>query len=266
MPYTVGSVPYVNAKPLVHKFKKDGLQSSVQVVYRIPSELPALIDSGDVQAALVSSFDALRSPGRRIGAGCVSTRGVAESVRLFSKVPFENIQSLALDRSSLTSIHLAQVVLAESYGSKPEVTNLPPDLATMLGRCDAAVLIGDLGMLADGTNLHVLDLGSAWAALTGLPFVWAAWIGGEDFDEDLAAVLEEANHWGQNHLNEVIEETQAEVNWPGDWCRHYLAETMNYSLTEEHLEGLRALQQLLVKHVLLEEAHFPEVVRARVTS
>ena len=262
MQFTVGSVPYVNARPLVGQFRHLGDQSPVRVIYKFPSELPALIDAGEVQAALVSSFDALRSPGRKVGGGCVSTFGEAQSVRLFSRVPFDQIRSLALDKSSLTSIHLAQVVLAESYGLKPETRSLAPDLDSMLSACDAAVIIGDKGMLARADGLHVLDLGSAWASLTSLPFVWAAWIGGEAFDEELAGLLEEANAWGQEHLDEVIEDTQREVHWPGDSCRRYLAEIMNYNLTDRHLDGLWKFQELLVKNGLLEQSEFPEVVRA----
>jgi len=264
MQYVVGSVPYVNAKPLVKQFEHLGKGSPVTVLYRLPSQLPALVDSGEVQAALVSSFDSLKNADRRIGGGCVSTYGDAQSVRLFSKVPFEEIRTLALDSSSLTSIHLAQVVLIESYGTRPIPVNLPPDLPSMLDQCDAAVMIGDNGMLADGAGLREIDLGAAWRRLTDLPFVWAAWIGGAGFTEELAGHLELANEWGQAHLSDVVTETQAEVNWPGDSCRIYLTEIMNYSLTNRHLEGLRFFQKLLLKHGFLSHDTFPELVRSPV--
>jgi predicted solute-binding protein len=64
--YVVGCVPYVNAKPLVTFFERLGDQSPVRVLYDVPSRLPALLDSGAAQAALVSSFEALRTPGRTL--------------------------------------------------------------------------------------------------------------------------------------------------------------------------------------------------------
>ena len=263
MQTVVGSVPYVNAKPLVSYFEHLGDSSPVKVVYKLPSQLPALLDSGEAAAVLVSSFDSLCHPGRRIAAGCVSTYGDAQSVRIFSKVPFAEIKTLALDTSSLTSIHLAQVVLIENYGVRAKVFGMEPQLETMLGRCDACVIIGDKGMVANGSGLIISDVGAEWHKLTELPFVWAAWIGNEDLDEELAGHLEKANEWGQSHLEQVIEETQAEVNWPEDACRFYLSEIMNYRLTDKHLEGLRLFQRLLLKHGFLQEDNFPQLVRAK---
>ena len=263
----VGSVPYVNAKPLNSYFEHLGQHSSVRVLYQVPSSLPALLDSGTAEAVLVSSFDSLRTPGRRIAAGCsISTKADAQSVRLLSKVPIHGIQSVALDSSSLTSVHLAQVVLAESYGVRPEVRNMPPNQDDMLAACDAALLIGDIGMLADGTGLIDLDMGAEWHKLTNLPFVWAAWIGRERLTPALAKELERAKLWGQAHLDRVVTQTQVQCKWPGDSCREYLTEIMNYDLTEDHLAGLKLFGELLVKHGLLTEAHFPEIVAAETTA
>ena len=54
MSYTVGSVSYTNARPLVHS-----LAGKVKVELAVPSALPELLDSGEAQAVMVSSFDAL---------------------------------------------------------------------------------------------------------------------------------------------------------------------------------------------------------------
>lgn len=261
MQYVVGSVPYVNAKPLVSQFEHLGESSAVRVLYQVPSQLPAMLDSGSAQAVLVSSFDALRTPNRTVAAGCsISTKGDAQSVRIFSKVPIKDICTLALDTSSLTSIHLAQVVLIENYGVMPDVLHMQPDLNTMLGKCDACVIIGDKGMTANAEGLTVLDAGAEWRKLANLPFVWAAWVGREDMPNDLARHLLNAKEWGQKHLSLICDETQRECRWPGDSCRRYLTEIMNYDLTDEHLAGLKAFQGLLLKHGFLREDHFPRVV------
>lgn len=262
MRHVVGCVPYVNAKPLVSYFEHHP-ESPVHVIYDLPSRLPQMINEGRAGAALVSSFEALRTPGRRIADhGSISSLADAASVRLFSKVPIKEIKTLALDDSSLTSVHLAQVVLIENYDVQPTTVRMMPDLESMLERCDACLLIGDKGMIADGTGLTVLDMGHEWLKLTDLPFVWAAWIGGDDLDEDLATELARSASWGQQHLTEVIEETQAVVHWPDGWCDRYLRKVMNYDLTPAHFEGLRHFQKLLIKHEFLREDHFPEIVKA----
>ena len=261
MQYVAGSVPYVNARPLVSFFEHLAADSPVQLLYAVPSQLPECLDAGTCHVAMVSSFEALRNPGRRISdAGCVGTRGAAESVRLFSKVPFEQIRTLALDASSLTSTHLTQVVLIERYGVRPRTVHMAPDLNAMLAENDACLIIGDKGMLTDGTGLHVLDLGAEWLALTELPFVWAAWIGGAGLTDELSSHLSRAREWGQRHLDVIVGETQAKVRWPGDSCRRYLKETMSYELSDEHLAGLRRFQELLLKHRFIENERFPEIV------
>jgi predicted solute-binding protein len=54
----------------------------------------------------------------------------------------------------------------------------------MLGRCDAALIIGDNALfhapeIDQGLPVEVIDLGEAWTRLTGLPFVYAFWAGRE---------------------------------------------------------------------------------------
>lgn len=259
---TVGSVPYVNARPLVHQLERS---PGVRVLLDLPSNLPSRLDSGAADVVLVSSFEALAGSGRRVAEGCsISSFGPAESVRLFSKRPLGEIESLALDASSLTSNNLALALLAESYGCRPRAETCPPDLAPMLATHDAALLIGDRGMRASGEGLRVLDLGEAWTALTHKPFVWALWVGGESLSPEACDALLQARVWGQEHLDEIVRDAAMRAGWPLELARHYLVETMSYDLTEAHLEGLRLFGELLHRHGLLAvEPALPPIVNSR---
>lgn len=250
----VGCVPYVNAIPLIAQFAALGENSPLQVLVDVPSALPRMLDDGRAAAVLCSSFEALATPGRRVAEGvAIASRGAVESVRLFSRVPFAKIRRLALDKSSLTSNRLAQIVLAEAYGAHPEVEAAAPDLATMLAHADAAVLIGDSGMLASAEGLHVLDLGQAWRDLTGQPFVWAMWIGDEGLTPQVAGWLQAARAWGEERLADLARN----VPWPPGMAARYLARTMEYRLEEDMLAGLRAFGAKLVEHGHLDAWHEP---------
>lgn len=263
MTFRVGSVPYVNALPLVSQFERLGDESPVHVVGDVPSALPAMLDSGEVDAVLASSFDALTTPGRRFAEGiCIGTDGPAESVRLFSKVPFDQISRLALDRSSLTSNHLAQILLAERYGVRPDTTTEAPDLDRMLAVADAAILIGDKGYLTDAGDCRVLDLGEAWTELTSLPFVWALWIGTDSLAPGLVFHLQSAMAWGLERLDELASEASAESGWPLEGCRRYLRETMRYPLDDRAMAGLREYRSKLVEHGFAGELPMPEPIAA----
>lgn len=258
--HVVGCVPYINARPLVRLFADT---HDVEVIYDVPSKLPALLDSGKVEAVLASAFEALSTAGRTIAAGVsVGSNGPVESVRLFSKVPFHEIGRLALDSSSLTSNALALGILAEVYHVRPESAPAAPKLEDMLEHSDAAVLIGDKGMMASGDGLHVLDLGKAWNDLTGLPFVWAVWIGTPQLSGEIVDLLEKAARWGEKQSDLIARESAEQTGIPFETCLHYLSKVMDHRLTEEHLKGLRAYRDLLLKHKFLNEEIFPAIVSA----
>ena len=240
MKYTVGSVPYLNAKPLVRMFEELGDDSPVEVIYAVPSELPKLLSDGSVQAIMVSSIEALRVPGRRIAQGvCIGTQKEVLSVRLFSKVPPKKIETLALDLSSMTSNALARIILKERYDVAPAVHAMAPNLEQMLAQCDAGILIGDNGMREQGEGLHILDLGLEWHKLKNLPFVWAVWLGNEGLTPELSKHLVSAELWGRANIDRVLADAPAETGLPHALCERYLQKIMHYPLEERELHGLK---------------------------
>lgn len=262
MRYRVGSVPYLNAKPLVKPLEWRGGESPVEVVYAVPSKLPALLSQGSVQAIMVSSIHALTEPGSRVAAGLsISSQDEVLSVRLFSKVPLDRIETLALDASSMTSSALARIVLAERFGVRPAFSALSPGLDSMLERHDACVMIGDNGMGAEPNLLEVLDLGSAWRAMTGLPFVWALWVGDEGLTPELAGHLGEALRESRSDWSRVIDAADRETGFTPEQCRHYLLDIMDYDLEDGHLEGLREFGRLAVRQGIIGESQMPQIVQ-----
>jgi chorismate dehydratase len=258
--YRVGSVPYLNSKPLVKPLEWRG---EVFVEYAVPSRLPQMLNAGPVDAIMVSSIYALTTPGSRVAAGIsIGTQRDVVSVRLFSKVPPAEIQSVAWDASSMTSNALAKIVLAERYGAVVSGSSQPPVLSEMLARHDACVLIGDNGMAASDEGLWVLDLGHEWHALTGLPFVWALWVGRDRLTPELVGHLQRAVDESRGNWELVIQAAVEETGFSEDQCRHYLTEIMDYRLTEGHRAGLEEFGRLAVKHGAISDATMPEIVES----
>lgn len=252
----IGAVPYLNARPLVAYLEQPEAPTGVKVHYDTPAMLAAGLRLGHYRVALVSSYEALARPNLQFVPDIsISTRREVRSVRLFSKKPFEEVETLALDSGSLTSAHLAQILLAEMYDVVPMVCNEEPDLHRMLERNDACVLIGDIGMWSDAQGLHVLDLGLAWTELTGLPFVWAAWIGEPGISPELIRLLQEAKRWGLHALNALAEQHAQEHGRDPAVCRDYLGRIMDYDLTRAHLDGIELFQALLLKHGIIEHLY-----------
>ena len=104
--------------------------------------------------------------------------GAVNSVALFTRVPVAQVRRIALDVSSRSSVGLVRVLCRHHFGIEPEFVDASPDLASMLDVADAALMIGDPALDAPWQALGAtkIDLGEAWQAFTGLPFVFAAWV------------------------------------------------------------------------------------------
>jgi len=198
----IGSVPYLNARPLVEWFSRtaEGRESGIEVVEAPPSQLSDMIAAGEIECGLVSSVESFR-PGYSFVPGIgISAEGPVESVRVFHRPPIESVKRIALDTSSKTSVALLRILCRNLFRIDPSWDRQAPDLDSMLRTCDAALMIGDRGFEpADG--VEAIDLGSAWRTLTGLPFVYALWIGRrESLDVPLIDALNRAKDWGMPRL------------------------------------------------------------------
>lgn len=236
--YRVGCVSYVNATPLIWWFNHLGENSPVEVVFDVPSKLPGLLENGEVQAILVSSIDSILHPNRCVlSNACIGSNGPVESVRLFSRVPFPEIKTLALDASSMTSNRLAQIILREKYNISPQTVTMAPDGESMLAQCDACVLIGDIGMTAQLPGSRIIDLGEAWTDLTGLPFVWALWTSYAELPE-LSNFLDDSYLYASQNWESVLDLAQTRVDWPREIIHHYLSRCVHFPLDSEAKQGL----------------------------
>jgi chorismate dehydratase len=255
MTLRIGSVPYLNVKPLVDWFHEAECDADVKVTYAVPSQLARMLREDLLDVANVSTFECLRAPGLDLVPDIsISADGAVKSVRLFCKRPPAEIRSVALDTSSLTSAALCRILLAERFRLSPRYEHHPPNLDAMLQDCDAALLIGDLKLfnLMPGTTVY--DLGAGWKDLTGLPFVYAAWLAREDrVSSDMISLLARAKEWGIGNLDLLSERWSERMRLPLDRCRNYLIDVMDYGLGPAQMEGLHAFQQKCRAHGLIDD-------------
>ena len=237
----IGSVPYLNAKPLIAWFQTpEGKRSGVEVVYDVPSRLARMVEAGEVGCAMVSSVELFRHADWRAVPGiAIASTGKVLSVRLFSKVPVDRIHSVALDTSSLTSSALVRVLFARWWYATPRYIPAAPNLEAMLQQADAALLIGDKGMMACSEGLFVVDLGEEWYRWTGLPFVWALWLGrAENITPPLVDCLHRAKAWGLEHLDTIVQQEASRLGIDEALVRRYLRDIMQYAMTDAHEQAL----------------------------
>jgi predicted solute-binding protein len=163
------------------------------------------------------------------------------SVALFTRVPIAQARSIALDTSSRTSAMLVRILCARQFGIAPTFAPHAPDLASMLATADAALVIGDQALFVDHRALGAekIDLGEAWTAMTGLPFVWAFWSGrAEAADAHTVGVLQEAAARGRGRTDAIAAAYCADQPERIAIAQRYLRETLRFDLGPREVRAL----------------------------
>ena len=244
----LSAVSYLNTRPLVWGLMNGPQQGQVQLDFDLPSVCAQRLADSAVDAGLVPVVEVARQHLAQIGSLGIACRGPVRSILLLSKVPIKDVRTLALDTSSRSSVVLASIILEQGYNLQPETVSMPPDLTAMLGKADAALIIGDPALRIDpkASGLHALDLGEEWFKLTQLPMVFAIWAGAKA-NPDLAVLLEASYQYGRHRLEEIVMAEAMERNiWPG-LAYEYLNSLIHYELTDEHKRGMKLYIEQAIK-------------------
>jgi len=237
----IGAVGYLNARPLT--WALDRSPDRWQVRYDLPAVCARLLYDGEVDLGLVPSIEYLRSDQYRFVPGVgIGSRGPVASVALFTRRPLGEIRHIALDTSSRTSVTLIRVLCEHRYRISPEFVPHGPDLAAMVRDYDAGLLIGDPALEADPNALGVtkIDLGSEWTAMTGLPFIYAAWTGRDGaIGPEQVRLLQAAQEEGMASYPAIADEYAAAHGASAQRALAYLRDNMRYGLGRDEAQGLQ---------------------------
>lgn len=239
----LGVVSYLNSRPLVEVLRTGAIDRDFELIYGVPSRCAERLHMGETDVALIPAAEIGRGrDAYRIvpNIGIISNGPVGSVFIVLNKKP-EEIQTLALDRGSRTSVVLAQIVLARQFGCRPEVFFHPPDIDAMLKRADAALLIGDPALALSRKRYRILDLGEIWTQMTGLPFVYACWTGRPDaLTPYHIAKLIEAKEKSKSFIPSIAKDYAAETRTLSPaFYAEYLTRNILYNLGDSELEGLR---------------------------
>ena len=244
-PIRVGAVNYLNTKPLI-----EGLASfapEAELHLDLPSRLADRLAVGDLDVGLIPVIEFFRAGNYSIVPGVsIASRGPVLSVTLFSRVPWAEIRSVALDEGSRTSAALTRILLEKRYGIRPRTVQLPMGVAADDMTTDAVLLIGDRAMKACLPGFdHAYDLGQEWFDWTGLPFVYAVWAVREGVDlrgVDLA--LREARDYGLSKVGPIAQRESIKLGLDAGFCRRYLSNILCFELGPREQAGLRRYYDL----------------------
>ena len=83
-------------------------------------------------------------------------------------------------------------------------------------------------------STFIYDLGSEWRSITGLPFVFAAWVSTKPLPEDFIQLFNEANALGLQHIDEIVAANPFEFY---DLKKYYTLH-LSYQLDVRKLKGM----------------------------
>jgi chorismate dehydratase len=245
MPLRLGAVSYLNTKPLVY-----GLEShpdQFEVRFDVPARCAELLHAGRVDLGLIPAIEYLRGDYAIVPDIAIASDGEVATVAVFARKPIGEVQTLALDLSSRTSVALTRILCARHWKIAPSFTPAEPDLEAMLRRADAALVIGDPAFAIDPVRRGVtkIDLAAEWKALTGLPFVYAMWVGRQGAASPAQCrALQAARDRGLANLPEIAARESGGDRHYEQRALGYLRDNLKFGLGQAEQAGLRRFHEL----------------------
>jgi chorismate dehydratase len=233
-------VSYLNTVPLVWGMLHGGQRGMFDLSFAIPAECADRLADGRADIGIVPSVELNRQKLEIIRGTGIACHGPVRSILLISKVPFEEIRTLATDACSRTSVALSRIILARKYGVEPQLFSERPHLGSMLEHCDAALIIGDAALVLETGDLpfHVLDLGTEWTEMTGLPMVFAVWAARAGVPVQDPAPFLESLRFGMAHIDDIVRQEHSKLGISEALARDYLTRNIVFELSDREYEGL----------------------------
>ena len=240
----IGCVKYLNARPLIRGWPG-------QVDFDHPSALCKRLASGELNIALVSSFEFLRYPIYRIVDDVsISSAGPVYSVIVAHQGQISALDEIELDPAAETSTNLLRCLLAE--------LNLAPRFirtsTSLITNRRARLLIGDQAIRFRQNHrdeFHFWDLGEQWEKLAGLPFVYALWLVRPEVVE-AKRIASRLRKLRDENLAKIDDLIGGEKDFDHDFCCRYYRENLRFTFGKREREGLRIFQKLCEKHDLIQ--------------
>jgi chorismate dehydratase len=244
-PLRLGAVSYLNTKPLVYGL--DAYPDRFDVRFDVPAKCAELLHEGRVDLGLIPAIEYLRGQYAIVPQISIASDGPVATVAVFTRKPIDEVKTIALDLSSRTSVALTRVLCAKHWKIAPKFTPAEPDLEAMLQRADAALVIGDPAFEIDPAKHHVtkVDLGVEWKALTGLPFVYAMWVGRSGAaTREQCDVLRQARDAGVANLEQIATQVSGGNTVLEQRSLTYLRDNLKYGLGDSEQAGLKWFYEL----------------------
>ncbi|HOZ88204.1 MAG TPA: menaquinone biosynthesis protein [Bacteroidia bacterium] len=169
---------------------------------------------------------------------CIGANGRVDSVKLYSRVPLDEIKTVTLDYQSRSSITLTKVLFKSFWKKEVSYIDAKPGFEQQIVADNAAVVIGDRTFSLNGKFEYEYDLAEEWKKYTGLPFVFAAWVSTEKLPLDFVKAFNAVLKYGIEHMAEAVNDAEAPKNLNKEKTLAYLTDRIDYRLDGDKRKAL----------------------------
>lgn len=238
----IAAVSYLNTLPLLYGIEQSPVMNKIELKVDYPSKIAQWLIDGDADIALVpvATIPHLKESYIVSDYG-IAADGEVASVCLFSEVPVNEIKMVILDYQSRTSNELARVLLRDYWKISPDIIYSQKEYRQEIKGTTAAVVIGDRAFEQKKNSAYCYDLAEAWKQMTGLPFIFAAWVSNKKLSENFVKEFNAANEYGVTHIDDVINTIE---NKQGIDLKKYYTQHIRYYLDNDKKKALKKFLQL----------------------
>jgi chorismate dehydratase len=246
----ISAISYLNTVPLMWDFEHGTSGADFDISYTVPSACAAALKEGKADIGIIPAAAYTQIPDLVVLPGvAIAARRPVRSILLVSKVPLNEIRTVALDASSMTSVALTKVLFERWLGSGRTFGSMTPDVEVMLAEHDACLVIGDTALRVDRARYYTFDLAEEWIRFTGKPFVFAFWAvrrqALESSSLDLPGIFQNSCEHGLRPENvaRIARDWSPKIGISEEDVRRYVTESIHYRLDAGCLEGLQLFYQ-----------------------
>ncbi len=219
------------------------MKDEVELIFDYPAKVAAMLLNDEIDIGLipVAVLPKLKEH-HIISDYCIGASQPVASVCLFSDVPLEEIKEILVDYQSRTSAALLRILLKKYWKIDPVLVDTGNGYQQNIKGTTAGLVIGDRALEQRHHSAYIYDLAEAWQQMTGLPFVFAAWIANKKLPEDFKASFNAATGLGLQHIDEIVQA----VDFKAYDMNEYYTRNIDYRIDEKKIEAVRLFLSYLV--------------------
>lgn len=270
----VGKISYLNIEPIFRMLERKAHHGQYRFVESFPARLNKMLRHGELDISPSSSIEYLRDKESYgiLQGHSISSRGSIQSIRLFSRVPIEQLKGkeIHVTHQSETSVALLKILLRKLGCHDTTLRTTEHNVLDAIRSSTTYLAIGDDALMAyqqarqldmerpensegacliDNQPYIVYDIGDLWFRHMGVPAVFALWTYRKDSLEANKELFEGFRHDLRAATRQAIasfDSLAADTNtdMPAKAISDYWR-LIEYGLPQDCLEGLRVFEDNL---------------------